>query len=423
MSSWMADGRRGENEMTEILAIIPARGGSKGIPRKNIRNFAGYPLVAWSIAAGKQSKRVTRLIVSTDDEEIAAVANQFGAETPFLRPAELAQDKTTDWPVFAHALKWLEEKENYRPDGVVQLRPTSPIRPRDCVDRAIEILLSHEDADCVRGVVPAGQNPHKMWRISYENEPMVPLLQVEGIKEPYNAPRQILPPIYWQTGHIDAIRTATILQKGSMTGDRIYPLIMDPRYTVDIDNLSDWAKYEAVVYSGALDIVSPGRKHRPMPEKIKMVITDFDGVITDGRVWTDENGRETVAASRSDSMRIRQLRERGIEVMILSSEVNPVVKARAEKMGVEAIHGLGLHEKGEALKKFLAGRNLDPAQIVYVGNDFNDLPCFEIAGWAVAVADAYPEVIRAADYVLSRPGGYGALRELCDLVLKNIETR
>ncbi|MCL4531084.1 MAG: acylneuraminate cytidylyltransferase [Chloroflexi bacterium] len=407
----------------EILAIIPARGGSKGIPRKNIRRFAGYPLVAWSIAAGKQSKTVTRVIVSTDDEEIAAVANQFGAETPFLRPAELAQDKTTDLPVFEHALKWLEEKEGYKPDVVVQLRPTSPIRPVKCVDNAIKILLDHNDADCVRGVVPAGQNPHKMWRISYENEPMAPLLQVDGIKEPYNAPRQILPPIYWQTGHIDAIRASTILQKSSMTGERVYPLIIDPRYTVDIDNLSDWAKYEAVVYSGALDIVSPGRKHRPMPETIKMIITDFDGVITDGRVWTDENGKETVAASRSDSMRIRQLRERGIEVMILSSEVNSVVKVRAEKMGVDAIHGLGLHEKGEALKKFLAEKNLDPAQIIYIGNDFNDLPCFEIAGWSVAVADAYPDVIRAADYVLSRPGGYGAVRELCDLVLKNIETR
>ncbi len=409
--------------MAETLALIPARGGSKGIPRKNIRSFAGYPLVAWSIAAGKQSKMVARVIVSTDDQEIAAIANQFGAETPFLRPAELAQDKTTDLPVFEHALKWLEEKEGYKPDVVVQLRPTSPIRPVGCVDNAIKILLDHNDADCVRGVVPAGQNPHKMWRISYENEPMIPLLQVDGIKEPYNAPRQILPPIYWQTGHIDAIRTSTILQKGSMTGERIYPLIIDPRYTVDIDNLSDWAKYEAVVYSGALEMVSPGRKRRPMPETIKMIITDFDGVITDGRVWTDENGRETVAASRSDSMRVRQLRERGIEVMILSSEVNNVVKARAEKMGVEAIHGLGLHEKGEALKKFLAEKNLDPAQIIYIGNDFNDLPCFEIAGWAVAVADAYPDVIRAADHVLSRPGGYGAVRELCDLVLKNIETR
>ena len=160
-----------------------------------------------------------------------------------------------------------------------------------------------------------------------------------------------------------------------------------------------------------------------MPESIKMIITDFDGVITDGRVWVDENGKETVAACRSDSMRIRQLRKCGVEVMILSSEVNSVVKARAKKMGIEALHGMGLNEKGEVLGKFLTERNLDPAQIIYVGNDFNDLPCFAIAGWSVAVADAYPDVIRAADYVLSRPGGYGALRELCDLVLNKLEEK
>ena len=409
--------------MTEILAIIPARGGSKGIPRKNIRSFAGYPLIAWSIAAGKQSKLVTRVIVSTDDEEIASVAREYGAEVPFLRPTELAQDNSLDLPVFEHALKWLKENQDDQPDVVVQLRPTSPIRPRNCVDDAISILLQHPRADCVRGVVPAGQNPHKMWRISKPDGPMTPLLEVPGIAEPYNAPRQILPQIYWQTGHIDAIRISTIIKKHSLTGNKIYPLIIDPRYTVDIDNLSDWAKYETMVYSGSLDMVSPGRKNRSMPEKIKMIITDFDGVITDGRVWTDEDGKETVAASRSDSMRIRQLRECGIEVMILSSEVNKVVKARAEKMGIEAIHGLSLNGKGEALKKFLTEKNLDPAQIIYVGNDFNDLPCFEIAGWSVAVADAYPEVIRAADYVVSKPGGYGALRELFDLVLNKLEEK
>jgi CMP-N-acetylneuraminic acid synthetase len=116
--------------MTETLALIPARGGSKGIPRKNIKSFAGYPLIAWSIAAAKQSSLVTRVIVSTDDEEIAAVAREWGAETPFLRPDELAQDKTTDLPVFEHALKWLEDVEGYRPDIVVQLRPTSPFRPQ-----------------------------------------------------------------------------------------------------------------------------------------------------------------------------------------------------------------------------------------------------------------------------------------------------
>ena len=210
--------------MVEILALIPARGGSKGIPRKNIHLFAGYPLIAWSIAAAKQSELVTRVIVSTDDEEIAAIAREYGAQTPFRRPAELAQDSSTDLPVFEHALKWLEEEESYRPEVIVQLRPTSPVRPPDIVDGAIRILLDHEDADCVRGVVPAKQNPFKMWHFKGEGSPLYPLLELDGIHEPYNAPRQILPAIYWQTGHIDAIRASTISQKHSLTGDTIYPL-------------------------------------------------------------------------------------------------------------------------------------------------------------------------------------------------------
>jgi N-acylneuraminate cytidylyltransferase len=403
--------------MTEILALIPARGGSKGIPRKNIRLFAGYPLIAWSIAAAKQSELVTRVIVSTDVEEIAAVARECGAETPFLRPSELAQDDTTDLPVFEHAIQWLEENERYQPEIAVQLRPTSPIRPKNCVDNAVKILMEHADADCVRGVVPAGQNPHKMWRFAGEGQPMKPLLEVEGIAEPYNAPRQILPPVYWQTGHIDAIRVSTIKQKKSLTGDVIYPLVIDPRYTVDIDNLSDWAKYEALANSG-LEMVLPGKVKRPMPEKIDLVICDFDGVLTDNRVWVDQDGTEFVAAYRSDSIRVKELRALGIEVMVISSEVNRVVEARARKMGIEAIHGVGVQEKGRVMRDVLERKKISAENVIYIGNDLNDLPCFEVAGWAVAVADAYPGVIRAADFVLSRTGGHGALRELIDLLLK-----
>jgi YrbI family 3-deoxy-D-manno-octulosonate 8-phosphate phosphatase len=405
--------------MTEVLALIPARGGSKGIPRKNIRLFAGYPLIAWSIAAAKQSELVTRIIVSTDDEEIATVAREYGAETPFLRPIELAQDKTIDLPVFEHALKWLEDVEGYHPEIVAQLRPTSPIRPRTMVDDAIRILLEHADADCVRGVVPAAQNPFKMWRFNGERKPLNPLLEMEGIPEPYNAPRQILPPVYWQTGHIDAIRDATIAQKKSLTGDVIYPLLIDPKYTVDIDTLSDWAKYEAIVYSG-LEMVSPGKSRRMMPETIKLIICDFDGVVTDNLVITDQDGRESVLASRSDSMHIKRLREMGIEVVIISSEPNPVVMARAKKMGVEAIHNIGMQDKGRVMREVLEQKNLKAENVIYVGNDLNDLPCFEIAGWSVAVADAYPEVIRAADYVLTKTGGHGAVRELCELILKKL---
>ena len=405
--------------MTNILALIPARGGSKGIPRKNIRSFAGYPLIAWSIAAAKQSGLVTRVIVSTDDEEIAHVAREWGAETPFLRPAELAQDKTTDLPVFEHALKWLEEIEGYHPEIVVQLRPTSPIRPKTMVDEAIRILLGHAESDCARGVVPAAQNPFKMWRFHGEDKPLVPLLEVPGIPEPYNAPRQILPPVYWQTGHIDAIRATTITDKKSLTGDVVYPLVIDPKYTVDIDTLADWAKYEAVIYSG-LEVVSPGKPRRLMPETVKLILCDFDGVVTDNLVLTDENGKETVSASRSDSMRIKTLREKGVEVMILSSEPNPVVMARAKKMGVEAIHGIGMQDKGRVMREVLEQKKVRAEETIYIGNDLNDLPCFEIAGWSVAVADAYPEVLRAADFVLTKPGGRGAVRELCEMILKNV---
>ena len=408
--------------MTEILALIPARGGSKGIPRKNIRSFAGYPLIAWSIAAAKQSNLVTRIIVSTDDEEIAAVAREWGAETPFLRPPELAQDKTIDLPVFEHALKWLEDVEGYRPEVVVQLRPTSPIRPKTMLDEAIRILLNHKDADCVRGVVSAAQNPFKMWRFNGEEKPLNPLLTVDGIPEPYNAPRQILPPAYWQTGHIDAIRVSTIVNKQSLTGDVIYPLVIDPKYTVDIDTLPDWAKYEALVYSG-LEMVSPGASRRPMPEHIKMIIFDFDGVVTDNLVLTDQDGRESVRASRSDSMHIQTLRQKGIEMLILSSESNPVVAARAKKIGMEAIHGVGLQDKGRVMRDVLKQKKVKAENVVYVGNDLNDLPCFEVGGWNVAVADAYPEVIRAADYVLTKTGGHGAIRELCELVLNHINPK
>jgi N-acylneuraminate cytidylyltransferase len=117
------------------------------------------------------------------------------------------------------------------------------------------------------------------------------------------------------------------------------------------------------------------------------------------------------------------LRELGVETMILSSESNTVVKARAEKMKVEAIHGIGMQEKGRVMREVLGQKSLKAEEVIYIGNDLNDLPCFEIAGWSVAVADAYPEVIRAADHVLTKNGGHGAIRELCELVLKQLSKK
>ena len=121
----------------KIIAIIPARGNSKSIPRKNIREFAGYPLIAYSLTAAHRSHFINRIIVSTDNEEIANVSRGYGAEVPFMRPAELALDDTTDYPVFKHALQWLATNENYHPDFVVHLRATSPLYPKQLIDNAI----------------------------------------------------------------------------------------------------------------------------------------------------------------------------------------------------------------------------------------------------------------------------------------------
>ena len=405
------------SKKTEVLAIVPARGGSKSIPRKNAHLFLGHPLLAFSIAAGLQAHGVTRTIVSTDDEEMAEIAQQYGAEVPFLRPVELAQDETLDLPVFAQSLDWLAKNEKYQPDIVVQLRPTSPLRPKDLVDRAVDTLLSYKLADSVRGIVPSGQNPHKMWVLDADG-PMHPLLKVKGLPESYNAPRQKLPPTYWQTGHVDAIRTSTIVKKHSMTGTSIWPVTIDPRYTVDIDTPNDWRRAEWLATSGELDMVWPGVARRPLPREVKLVVMDFDGVLTDNRVWVDQYGQEQVAANRSDGLGLRHLQEAGVEALVVSMEQNPVVARRCEKLGVA--YRQGVMDKGALLKSIIAEKNVSPNKVIFVGNDINDLPCFPVVACAIAVADAHPRVLRQADLVLSKPGGRGAIREVCDLILANI---
>jgi len=404
----------------EILAIIPARGGSKGIPRKNITLLGNHPLVAYSIEAARQAPSVRRVIVSTDDEAIAAVARDFGAETPFVRPAEFAEDTTTDLPVFQHALTWLAKHESYKPDVVVQLRPTSPIRPVDCVNDAVRTLLDHPEADSVRGVVEAGQNPYKMWSVDAKSGYMAPLIGVEGIPEAYNAPRQKLPLVYWQTGHVDAIRPHVILEKQSMSGDVILPLIIDPRYTVDLDKPSDWSQAEGLVRDGGLRFVDPAKQRRVLPEKVSLLVMDFEGVLTDNRVWVNERGEETVAANRSDSLGLANLKQqKGVANLVISKERNPVVAARCRKLNTPVLQAVD--DKAAALRTYLAEMKINAGEVVYVGNDTNDLPCFPIAAFVFAPADAHYEVARRADWVLEKKGGHGAVRELCDILLSRLK--
>ncbi len=223
----------------EVLAVIPARGGTKGLPGKNVLPLAGHPLIAYSIKAGIDAETVTRTLVSTDSEEIAAVSKRYGAEVPFLRPPELAGDRSLDIDFWRHALDWLKENEGYVPDYVVQLRPTSPIRHPNLVDTCVDKVIS-AGADSLRVVTPAPATPYKMWRVNANATRMEPLLRLEGVPEPFNTLRQTLPPVYWQIGTLDVIRTSLITERGLLSGDYILPYVVEGEYAVDIDNRADF---------------------------------------------------------------------------------------------------------------------------------------------------------------------------------------
>lgn len=230
-----------------ILAIIQARGGSKGLPNKNLLPLAGHPLVAYSVKAALDTPAITRTIISTDSEEIAAVACLYGAEAPFLRPAAFAQDLSTDLEVFDHALRWLLENENYQPDLVVQFRPTSPIRSVVHIEGAIQRMLATPEADSIRMITAAPITPYKMWLYDEQTTTMQPLMQHSVFPEPYNEPRQKLPPVHWQIGALDVIRPTVILEKKSMSGWPILPYLLPFDYAVDIDDANSFRKAEEVM--------------------------------------------------------------------------------------------------------------------------------------------------------------------------------
>ncbi len=245
--------------MNKILAIIPARSGSKSVPHKNIRLINGKPMLAYSIVHAKQSKYINRIILSTDSEEYAEIGRTYGAEVPFLRPEEYATDTALDIDVFYHCLTFLKEEENYVPDIVVQLRPTYPIRNVEDIDTMIEMLLQHPEADSVRSIAPAKEIPYKMWKKG-ANGQIEPILT--DIEEAYNRPRQELPKIYYQNACIDVVRAGVILEQRSMSGKVILGYEMEQNF--DIDTEDEFAKAEQFIR-----ITSGGKRF----------VIDIDGVI------------------------------------------------------------------------------------------------------------------------------------------------
>lgn len=223
----------------KIITIIPARGGSKSLPNKNILSLNGKPLLCYSIDYSLRSQLVTSTVVSTDSQEIANIAKLSGALVPFLRPGEYARDDTRDYPVMRHALDFFEGQGQIF-DLYVLLRPTSPLRPSGLIEKALEILKDNINATSVRSMAKIKEHPYRAWR---QNDDKSVCGFVETEIEPYNIPRQELPELLFQTGDIEVIRRETIIN-GSISGQYVYPLIINHRDMIDIDSKLDFDRAE-----------------------------------------------------------------------------------------------------------------------------------------------------------------------------------
>ena len=385
----------------EVLAIIPARGGSKGIPRKNVRPLGGVPLIAHTIRQAANTPSITRIVVSTDDQEIGAVAKEHGAEVVW-RPADLSGDTASSESALVHVLEMLRSREGYEPSLVVFLQATSPLRRPDDIERAID-TLRREGAD---SLFSACRVEGFVWRRTRGGDDLASF-SYDHRQRPR---RQDAPEDMIENGSIYVFRPSILLEQKNRLGGRIAVYLMSPLDSFQIDEPDDLELMEKLLATR-----SPSGASERLAD-VKLLVLDFDGVMTDNRVWVDQDGRESVACNRSDGWGLARLREADVQVLVLSTEQNPVVAARCRKLGIECVQGCD--DKRTRLEQLIAERSLTAAQTAYVGNDHNDLACMHGVGVAIAVADAESAVRAVAALVTSRRGGHGAVREVCDWILE-----
>ena len=387
--------------MMDCLAIIPARGGSKGIPRKNILPLLGKPLIAYNIEQARRSRLVSRVVVSTDDPEIGAAAERYGAEV-IWRPAEISGDTASSESALLHALEHLQQVEGYQPDLLVFLQCTSPLTLAEDIDGTIQSMLD-QAADSALAAIPFH---YFIWQVGESGE-------ASGINHDkrYRPLRQERQPQYLESGAVYVMRVPGFLQARHRFFGKTALYVMPAERLLEIDDPVDFKVAETLMRQHAQE-----RRLQALPDQIAALVLDFDGVFTDNKVIVFQDGSEAVRADRSDGWGIGQLKKTGLPILVLSTEANPVVSARAGKLKLPCLQGL--QDKWPALKAWLEERGIDPAQVVYVGNDDNDLTCIAYVGCTIAPADAYPNVLEIANLVLEHRGGDGAIRELCDLILQ-----
>ncbi|MEU2930184.1 N-acylneuraminate cytidylyltransferase [Streptomyces sp. NPDC007251] len=386
-----------------VLAVIPARGGSKGVPAKNLAPVGGVPLVARAVRECRAARLVTDVVVSTDDQAIAAAAREAGAEV-VLRPAAIAGDTATSEAAVLHAVDAHEALHGAPVDVVLLVQCTSPFIVREDIDGVASAVIE-DGADTALTVAPFHGF---VWReADAGSEGGVGVNHDKS----YRPRRQDRPQDFLETGAAYAMDAAGFRKHLHRFFGRTELVRTDPARVLEIDDPHDLARARAL--APLFDADRPGSL--PAYDDIDAVVLDFDGTQTDDRVLIDSEGREFVSVHRGDGLGIAALRRSGLKMLVLSTEQNPVVAARARKLKLPVLHGID--RKDLALKQWCEEQGIAPERVLYVGNDVNDLPCFALVGWPVAVASAHDVVRGAARAVTTVPGGDGAIREIASWIL------
>ncbi|MEU5186178.1 acylneuraminate cytidylyltransferase [Streptomyces klenkii] len=392
-----------------VLAVIPARGGSKGVPAKNLAPIGGVPLVARAVRECRAARLVTDVVVSTDDPGIAATARGAGAVV-VQRPAALSGDTATSEAAVLHAMDAYEAMHGTEVGTVLLVQCTSPFLTSGDVDGVAEAVVAG-GADSALTVAPFHGF---VWRAEGEEDHGAQEAGgAHGVnhEKSHRPRRQDRPQDLLETGAAYAMRADGFRAARHRFFGRTELVRTEAARVLEVDDPHDLARARAL--APLLD--GPGSAALPARADVDAVVMDFDGTQTDDRVLIDADGRELVAVHRGDGLGVAALRRAGLALLILSTEENAVVAARGRKLRVPVLHGID--RKDRALKQWCEEQGIAPDRVLYVGNDVNDLACLGLVGWPVAVADAHDAVRGAARAVTTAPGGSGALREIASWLL------
>ena len=381
-----------------FVTIIPARGGSKSIPRKNIADFCGKPLIGWSIEQALGGRLVQSVWVSTDDSEIADTARRFGARI-IERPAELATDTASSEDALIHAIDYIEKQDSQGAtvDGVVFLQATSPLRETSDIDGAIEQFVS-EKADSLFSA--ALLEDYCLWK---EEDGTFTSFTFDYMNR---GRRQDRKPYYLENGSIYVFKPELLRRNKNRLGGKIVTYLMPFWKSFEIDAADD---IDICGYYMTNKIVKKNcSSDEATCRGLELVVYDFDGVMTDNTVSVDQHGVESVVVSRADGLAVGLIRDKGIRQMILTTEKNPVVERRAEKLSLPILRGID--NKAETLAGYCRDNGIDLRNVAYIGNDVNDLEAMQMVGCPVCPSDAAEEIKRISRIILDTPGGSGAVR-------------